>query len=749
MNKRRVWVAVAVVTAGVSGVAVLQGFPGGARGSDSGEDKPVTGPVRAHVRSAALTVDGDRAEIPERDTRPFSLVGLSWTKPTADLPGSVEVRARSTRSGDWGPWKSLDVGGRGAAAEESRRGATEPAWVGPSDGVQVRVDGRGSALPAGLRLEMVDPGRGTAAVDPEPAAYAVDAEPSDEATATPSDAVTSTPEEGGSTPPPPADDSATPSPGESVTSSAPVETATPSASASALPTASPTATVPPAPTSTAPKPVIVTRAQWGADESLNDEAPGYGTEIKVVFVHHTVDANTYTCAESAALVRAIRAYHIKSNGWKDIGYNFLVDKCGTVFEGRKGGVDQPVIGAHNPGFNTNSAGIAVLGEYSSIDASAAAKASVAQIAAWKLGQYKHDPAGKVDLTASMDNGKFKLGQTASFYRVSGHRDGYFTECPGNKLYASVPEIRALAGGPVTGLVLKPFTGAGLSGTTAYTKGSVTVNWTASTPSAFIRRFDVLVDGKTAATGGPTATSAPLTLTPGSHTVAVRVTHISGKTTVTPDAAVVAETTAPTFSTKPSLSLRTGTVDTTAVPVTLSWKGADTSALKEVRLTKPSAHTYGPTVTSAALTANSGTAGAWSMTAYDYAGNTASASLTATPTILQETSATRTGTWTTKTSSSYLGGKSYSSTAKNASLTWTFTGRSAAWVVSRASGSGQADVYVDGVKVTTVDMKSATTVYRTVQWTKTWSAGGTHTVKIVVTGTAGRPTVTTDGLVYLK
>ncbi|MFF4542233.1 N-acetylmuramoyl-L-alanine amidase [Streptomyces aureus] len=743
MSKRRIWAAVAIVTAGVSGVAVLHGFSGGPGKNNVGQDKPVTGPVHAHVRSVALQVKGDRADIPQRDTQPFSLVGLSWTKPAADLPGTVEVRAHSVSSGNWGAWKSLDVDGRGAAAEESRRGATEPAWVGSSDGVQVRVDGHGSTLPAGLRLEMVDPGKGTAAVSPDPVAYAIDAEPSDEATATPSDAVTTTPEEGEPTSPTPSDDSALPS--ETVSSSTPAATTTPSASSSA----SPTATVPSPPTSTAPKPVIVTRAQWGADESLNDEAPGYGTEIKVVFVHHTVDANTYTCAESAALVRAIRAYHIKSNGWKDIGYNFLVDKCGTIFEGRKGGVDQPVVGAHNPGFNTNSAGIAVLGEYSSIDASAAAKASVAQIAAWKLGQYRHDPAGKVDLTASMDNGKFKLGQTASFYRISGHRDGYFTECPGNKLYASVSQIRALAGGPVTGLALKPFTGAGLSGTTAYTKGSFTVNWTTTTPSAFIRRFDVLVDGKAATTGGPTATSAPLTLTTGNHTLAVRVTHISGKTTVTPNITVVAETTAPTFSTKPSLSLRTGTVDTTAVPVTLSWKGADNSALKEVRLTKPSAHTYGPTVTSTALTANSGTAGTWSMTAYDYSGNTASASLTATPTILQETSATRTGTWTTKTSSSYLGGKSYSSTAKNASLSWTFTGRSAAWVVSRAAGSGQADIYVDGVKATTVDMKSATTAYRTVQWTKSWSTSASHTVKIVVTGTAGRPTVTTDGLVYLK
>ncbi|MFJ6836514.1 N-acetylmuramoyl-L-alanine amidase [Streptomyces sp. NPDC091209] len=748
MSKRRVWVTAAAVTAALTGVAVVQGFSGGSEGNDAGQDKPVTGPVRAHVRSAALQVNGDHAVIPQHDTAPFSLVGLSWTKPTAELPGTIEVRARSTRSGDWGSWRSLDVGGHGAAAEESRHGATEPAWVGTSDGVQVRVDGKGSALPAGLRLEMVDPGEGTVARGPAPVAYATD-DPSAEVTTAAPDTTTTAPEETQTTTAPPVEDSSSPSPSDSVSSGAPTATDTPSASASASVSASPTETVPPAPTSTAPKPTIVSRAQWGADESMNDEAPGYGTEIKAVFVHHTVDANDYSCADSAAMVRAIRAYHIVSNGWKDIGYNFLVDKCGTIFEGRKGGVDLPVVGAHNPGFNTNTTGIAVLGEYTSIDASAAAKASVAQIAAWKLGQYGYDATGKVDLTAGIANGKFALGQTASFYRISGHRDGYSTECPGDKLYASLSQIRALAGGPVTGLALNPFTGVGVSGTTAYTKSTLTVNWTTTTPSAFIRRFEVLVDGKAAATGGPTATSAPLTLTPGTHTLAVRVTHISGKTTVTPDSTVVAETTAPSFTTKPSLSLRTGTVNTTAVPVTLNWKAADSGALKEVRLTKPSAQSYGPTVTSAALTSASGTAGTWSMTAYDYAGNTAAASVTATPVILQETSATRTGTWTAKSSSSYLGGKSYSSTSKNASLTWKFTGRSAAWVVSRATGSGQADIYVDGVKATTVDMKSATTAYRAVQWTKTWSTSGTHTVKIVVVGTSGRPTVTTDGLVYLK
>ena len=138
-----------------------------------------------------------------------------------------------------------------------------------------------------------------------------------------------------------------------------------------------------------------------------------------------------------------------------------------------------------------------------------------------------------------------------------------------------------------------------------------------------------------------------------------------------------------------------------------------------------------------------------MTAYDRAGNAAAASVTGTPVILQESSAKKSGTWSTRSSSSYLGGRSYSSATKNAALTWTFTGRSAAWVVSRAASSGQVYVYVDGTKAATVDLKSSTTKYRNAIWTKSWSSSARHTVKIVVVGTKGRPTITTDGLVYLK
>ncbi|PZG84904.1 N-acetylmuramoyl-L-alanine amidase, partial [Streptomyces sp. NTH33] len=516
------------------------------------------------------------------------------------------------------------------------------------------------------------------------------------------------------------------------------------------------ATGPAAPPSTAPRPAIVSRAGWGADESISPEEPGYlpGGKIKAVVVHHTAESNNYTCADGPAVVRGIYAYHVRQLKWKDLGYNFLVDKCGTVYEGRKGGVDLPVMGAHAYGFNSETTGISILGTYTDVAPSNAALTSVARIAAWKLGQYGVSPAGTATLTAG-DSGRSYTGKTwakgakMSLPVIHGHRDNFNTQCPGNAYYAKLPTLRDWAAGPVKGLTIKSVTGAGLSGATYYTRAAITVNWAATTPSALIGTYELLVDGKPVATAAGTATSAKATLAPGSHQVQVRATHQSGKAATSAAVTVVAETTAPTFPTKPALALRTGTVNTTAVPVTLSWKASDDAALKEVRLTAPATATYGPATTSAGLTAKPGAATTWSLTAHDQAGNTGTATASGTPVIVQETSATKAGAWTSKSSTSYLGGKSLTSSAKNASLTWTFTGRSVAWLVSRAATSGQAHIYVDGTKTATVDLKSATTRYRDAIWTKTWSTSAKHTIKVVVVGTSGRPAVTTDGIVYLK
>ncbi|WSY36656.1 N-acetylmuramoyl-L-alanine amidase [Streptomyces sp. NBC_00887] len=683
------------------------------------------------------------------------MLGVTWTDPAAHVPGAVEVRTRSVGSGQWSRWLRLD-GNSGQGENGAARGGTEPAWVGPSDGVEARVRSGGSTsgLPAGLRLDMVDPGSGKV-TGMAPAAFAV--EETDEPLPTDSPSDSGEPTQSTTEPSAPASSEPPTEPSVSeppAASETPGGSPSPSASETVSPT--PTVTVPPAPPSTAPQPPVTSRAGWGADESISPEEPGYlpGEKVKAVVVHHTAESNTYTCEQGPAVVRGIYAYHVKQLGWKDLGYNFLVDRCGQIYEGRKGGIDRPVMGAHAYGFNAETTGISVLGTYTDAAPPQAATVSVARIAAWKLGQYGVNPAGTATLTAG-DSGRNYFGKSwakgdqLTFPVIHGHRDGYNTQCPGNALYTQLGTIRSWAAGPVTGLAITSVTGSVLSGTTYYAKAAVTVNWSATTPASLISKFELLVDGKVAATAAGTATSAKATLAVGSHKVAVRAVHQSGMTATTAAATVVADTTVPTFTTKPSLSLRTGTVSTTSVPLTLSWKATDGAALKEVRLTAPVARTYGPTTYSAAHTAKSAVATAWSMTAYDRAGNSATATATGTPVILQESTAARSGTWTTKSSTSYLGGRSYSSSSKNASLTWTFTGKSAAWVVSRASTSGQAYVYVDGVKTATVDLKSSTTKYRDAIWTKTWTTTAKHTIKIVVVGTSGRPAVTTDGLVHLK
>ncbi|MFC8621913.1 peptidoglycan recognition protein family protein [Streptomyces anulatus] len=759
--QRRMWTTAAVTTAAVAGVLVFQGVTGTSGPDRDGRAADAkSAPVKPDVHRTALKTspDGDSASLARRDTEPFSLLGVTWTDPAARVTGSVEARTRSAATGDWTGWLPLDteIDGRTETGRSGVRGTTEPRWVGPSDGVEVRVlagDGARAGLPEGLRLDTVDPGGDTTPLAAEPAAFSVEETPSEEPTPGEEPPVTPPSEEPVEEPtdePSPTPTTETPAPPSPTPSTEPP---TPSASPT-TPTTSPSPTLPPAPPSTVPQPPIVSRADWKADESLSTEAPDYLDQVKAVFVHHTAQTNAYSCADSAAIVRGLHTYHVKSNGWKDLGYNFIVDKCGTVFEGRKGGVDRPVMGAHTYGFNRDTTGIAVIGMYTDTKAATAATTSVARVAAWKLGQYKADPAGSVQLTAgangtNMDRKQFVAGSQYAFPRISGHRDGFATECPGLSLYGQLPAIRSLAAGPVTGLTIASVTGANTSGSTYYTRSKITVGWKATTPSAFVKSYELLVGGKPVATVKGNVTSAPATLVAGKHSVQVRATHQSGKTSLSPIATVVADTAPPVFSTKPALTLRTGTVNSTAVPLTLKWKATDAASLKEVRLTAPVAKTYGPTTVSASHTAKPATATAWKMTAYDRAGNTAASSITGTPVILQESAATKSGKWTTKSSGSYLGGRSYSSSTKGASLTWTFTGRSAAWVVSRAATSGQAYVYVDGKKAATVDLKSSTTKYRQAIWTKSWSSSAKHTVRIVVVGTTGRPALTTDGLVYLK
>ncbi len=193
------------------------------------------------------------------------------------------------------------------------------------------------------------------------------------------------------------------------------------------------------------QPAIITRAQWGADESIRECCPRYAPAVHMAFVHHTVGSNSYSKSESTALVRGIYAYHVKNRGWSDIGYNFLVDKYGQIFEGRYGGMTEPVIGAHVKGFNTGSTGISLMGTFTSTSPTASMVGGLKSLLAWKLDVHHLPPIGTVVMTSG-GAPLYPIGTKKTFNRISGHKDGQQTSCPGSKAYNLLPSIRTAVNG---------------------------------------------------------------------------------------------------------------------------------------------------------------------------------------------------------------------------------------------------------------------------------------------------------------
>lgn len=192
-------------------------------------------------------------------------------------------------------------------------------------------------------------------------------------------------------------------------------------------------------TAVAGSPPIVPRSAWGADESIRRNGPEYAPSLRFAIVHHTAGQNDYSPAQAAAIMRGIQAYHVKSNGWSDIGYNFLVDRYGTVYEGRYGGIDRNVIGAHARGFNTGSVGVAVIGTFGATAIPAAASRSLEKLLAWRLDLAHVDPQGSVTVVSGGSE-RYLPGVPVTLRAVSGHRDTGQTSCPGNSLYAQLGTI---------------------------------------------------------------------------------------------------------------------------------------------------------------------------------------------------------------------------------------------------------------------------------------------------------------------
>ncbi len=352
----------------------------------------------------------------------YATVGVTWESGVELDEDEITVSVRSLKDGVWSDWEDVeyhdDHGPDPDSAEALKaRPGTDPVIVGDVDEVQVKAVTATGEAPADMQLAVVDPGLTEHAEVQQPAIDTAELEaPADAA------ALSSATTEPGTTEPGTTDPGTTePGTTDPGTTEEGVLTGTPA--------------------DVTPKPKIFSRAQWGADERMRDKPSLNYYEVHAGFVHHTVNANGYTRKQVPSLIRGIYAYHTQSKGWSDIGYNFVVDRFGRIWEGRYGGVDRPVVGAHTLGYNEYSFAASALGNFDVARPSAAMLDAYGRLFAWKLSLHGIDAA-----SSSQSVG----GRT--FKAINGHRDAGQTACPGRYLYAKVGTIRSKAAG-----YQKPFT----------------------------------------------------------------------------------------------------------------------------------------------------------------------------------------------------------------------------------------------------------------------------------------------------
>jgi flagellar hook assembly protein FlgD len=328
-------------------------------------------------------------------------------------------------------------------------------------------------------------------------------------------------------------------------------------------------------------PAIVPRSGWNADESIRRGEPRYADSLRFASVHHTAGANSYTRAQAPAVVRAIELYHVKGNGWNDIGYNFLVDRFGTVYEGRFGGIDRNVIGAHALGFNTGSVGVAVMGTYGDAAPPQPALDALARLLAWRLDIAHVDPLSQVPVVSGGSE-RYTAGKIVTLRAISGHRDTGLTACPGDALYGRLDSLAASAAaiglpkiyepvvsGEVGGLVrfqarlssARPWTvtvtdPSGVSLASGSGVGtSVDWTWDATTapPGGF--QWQIATDGAMPATG-----AIPSGGTTGTPAVLALADVTADSATVSPNGDGVADSATVTYRTTASATVAASVLD---------------------------------------------------------------------------------------------------------------------------------------------------------------------------------------------
>ena len=377
------------------------------------DDKPASPPPVRDTRLTEQPLVGLGGGVTVREVTqdtPFSLVAL-----TGDLAGS-SARVRAKRAdGSWGPWYQTEyetaapdprpAGGEGLAASVRPAGPTEgprstdPVFVGTTTTVQIAVTRPVDAAvtqPAPAPPPGVSPHDGLGyrpATKEQPFGQNISA------------ILISPPR-------------------------APTETQWTPPSGVLMPGQAPN---------------IISRAQWGADESLRCGNPQYDNGIRAAVIHHTAGSNDYSPLESAGIVKAIYTYHSKTLGWCDIAYNALVDKYGQVFEGSAGGLTKAVEGFHTGGFNRNTWGVAMIGNFDDVPPTPLQLRAVGRLLGWRLGMDGVDPKGTVALeSAGSHYTTFPAGAVANLPTIFTHRDVGNTDCPGNAAYALMDEIRDIA-----------------------------------------------------------------------------------------------------------------------------------------------------------------------------------------------------------------------------------------------------------------------------------------------------------------
>ncbi|MGC5048457.1 LysM peptidoglycan-binding domain-containing protein [Micrococcus porci] len=338
---------------------------------------------------------------------PFTVAAAAWEAGSGTGIESVQVRLH--QDGAWTGWQELE---RTVWTEDvpAERTGTDPLVAFGATGAQVRVVTADGAAPAGFELSLIDPG--TAATD-----EAVASQP------------TPTLDEVAETAALPHGVKAAARPGAGQDGAG-----TPSSS---LPRATTTASAADARTKILPD--LITRAQWGADESWARDSTQFST-VKALTIHHTAGTNGYTRAQAVEQMRGIYAYYTKTLNWGDFPYHLITDRFGNIYEGRRGALTSNPLGTHAGGFNTGTMGVSTIGNYDVVAPSQETVDAMARAAAFYVYRDGLDAHGTVVLTTGGNN-KWPAGSQVTLDTIFPHRATSLTACPGQYLMPRLDEIR--------------------------------------------------------------------------------------------------------------------------------------------------------------------------------------------------------------------------------------------------------------------------------------------------------------------